>query len=69
MSTTTTTGSTKVAQYRPNNRLGGPGKDSTDVWIYINDHDIDFHLDAFDKDGAYLGHVSFTVDKKDLRRG
>lgn len=66
---TTTTGSTKVAQYRPNNRLGGSKKGDTDVWIYINDRDIDFHLDAFNKDGEYLGHVSFTVGKKDLRRG
>lgn len=65
---TITTGSRKVAHYKPNNRLGGSGEAGTEVWIYLNEKTVDFHLDVHDKDGAYLGHVSFTVDKKDLRR-
>ena len=66
--TTNTTGSQKVSHYRPNNRIGGPGKDSTEVWMYLNEKTADFHLDVHDKDGGYLGHVSFTVDRKDLRK-
>lgn len=65
---TITTGSHKVSHYRPNNRLGGPGKDGPEVWVYLNEKTFDFHLDVYDKDGAYLGHVSFTVEKKDLKR-
>lgn len=64
-----TTGSKKIAYYLGNNRIGAPGRsDKSEVWAYINqDGTVDFHLDVYDTQGLYLGHVNFSAKKKDLK--
>ena len=63
-----TNGSKKIAHYRGNNRIGAPGKsDKSEVWAYINqDGTVDFHLDVYNTNGLYLGHVNFSTKMKDL---
>lgn len=64
-----TNGSKKIAHYRGNNRIGAPGlSDKSEVWVYINkDGTVDFHADVYDTKGMFMGHLGFSVKKKDLK--